>query len=80
MELKGTAWQNSRWKLDIYNLQKPDGTKVEAGVVRHPGAVILVPIDANGEVLMLKQYRLPFDRLENCNDFFGDSPEHVDLQ
>ncbi|MFK7801255.1 MAG: NUDIX hydrolase [Anaerolineae bacterium] len=61
MELKRTAWQNSKWKLDIYDLQKPDGTKVEAGVVRHPGAVILVPIDENGAVLMLKQYRLPLD-------------------
>lgn len=63
MELKGTVWQNSKWRLDVYNLQKPDGETVEAGVVRHPGAVILVPMDENGDVLMLRQYRLPLDTI-----------------
>jgi ADP-ribose pyrophosphatase len=61
MEPKRTAWQNNKWRLDIYELEKPDGSIEEAGIVRHPGAVILVPVDVNGEVLMLKQYRLPLD-------------------
>ena len=62
MNKKRTAWGNKKWRLDIYELTKPDGEKVETAVVRHPGAVVLVPIDEMGNVLMLKQYRLPLDQ------------------
>ncbi|MEM9773574.1 MAG: NUDIX hydrolase [Chloroflexota bacterium] len=63
MEAKRTAWQNSKWRLDIYELEKPDGERVETAVVRHSGAVVLVPITATGKVLMLRQYRLPLDQI-----------------
>lgn len=63
MQVKRTAWQNEKWRLDVYDLEKPDGSKVETGVVRHPGAVILVPIDDNGDVVMLRQYRLPLNKI-----------------
>ncbi len=62
MTFKRTIWGSEKWRLDGYELQKPDGSMVETAVVRHPGAVILVPIDENGDVLMLKQYRLPLDQ------------------
>ena len=62
MKPKRTAWQNNKWRLDIYELTKPDGKLVETAVVRHPGAVMMVPITAAGKVLMLKQYRLPLDQ------------------
>ena len=62
MNVKRTAWDSEKWRLDIYDLTKPNGEKVETAVVRHPGAVILVPIDENGDVLILKQYRLPLDQ------------------
>ena len=62
MEPTKTVWESSKWRIDIYELEKPDGSAVETAVVRHPGAVLLVPIDENGKVLMLKQYRLPMDR------------------
>ena len=61
MQLTKTLWESSKWRIDIYDLEKPDGTLVETAVVRHPGAVLLVPVDENGKVLMLKQYRLPLD-------------------
>ena len=61
MDVKKTAWESEKWRLDIYELTKPDGAQVETAVVRHPGAVMLVPVDENGMVLMLKQYRLPLD-------------------
>lgn len=63
MNPKRTAWQNSKWRLDIYELAKPDGERVETAVVRHPGAVMMVPLTAAGKVLMLKQYRLPLDQV-----------------
>jgi len=63
MKPKRTAWQNSKWRLDIYDLTKPNGELVETAVVRHPGAVMMVPITEEGKVLMLRQYRLPLDQI-----------------
>ena len=31
--------------------------------IRHPGAVCLVPLTAEGEILMVRQYRYPFGRM-----------------
>jgi ADP-ribose pyrophosphatase len=35
----------------------PNGHEVELDVVRHPGAAAVVPLDAEGRVLMVRQYR-----------------------
>lgn len=35
----------------------PDGFTFEREVIRHPGAVAVVPLDADGSVLMIRQYR-----------------------
>ena len=37
----------------------PDGRRITREVVRHPGAVAIVPIDAADNVLMVRQYRYP---------------------
>jgi ADP-ribose pyrophosphatase len=38
-------------------LQTPHGEVLERHVVRHPGAVVVVPVTARREVLMVRQYR-----------------------
>lgn len=35
----------------------PNGRKTTFGVVEHPGAVAVVPVFGNGDVLLLKQFR-----------------------
>lgn len=35
----------------------PRGEKLDAELVRHPGSVVLIPITATGEVVLVKQYR-----------------------
>lgn len=35
----------------------PDGAEHEYMIVKHPGAVAVVPVDAHGRVLMVRQYR-----------------------
>ena len=35
----------------------PNGHQVELDVVRHPGAAAVVPLDADGSLLMVRQYR-----------------------
>lgn len=36
----------------------PNGRSTTLNIVEHPGAVAIVPIHANGDVLLLKQFRL----------------------
>lgn len=35
----------------------PDGTETLRDIVYHPNSVVIVPIDANGDVLMVRQFR-----------------------
>jgi 8-oxo-dGTP pyrophosphatase MutT (NUDIX family) len=44
-------------------LLDPDGNSFERSIVRHPGAVHIVPVDANRRVTLVRQYRAPADRL-----------------
>ena len=58
------AWQGSSWRLQIQQIQLPDGRTIEKGIIDHPGAVVMVPLrdTASGpEVIMLRQYRLALD-------------------
>ena len=41
--------------------QAPDGTVFERDIVRHPGAVSVVPLLASGEVVLVRQYRAALD-------------------
>lgn len=36
----------------------PDGNEFDRHVVHHPGAVVVVPVDADGAVLMVRQWRV----------------------
>ena len=38
----------------------PNGKPAIREVMRHPGAVAVVPIDENGNVILVRQYRYPF--------------------
>jgi ADP-ribose pyrophosphatase len=37
---------------------RPDGLESSRDIVRHPGAVVIAPLDANGELFLVVQYRL----------------------
>ena len=41
----------------------PDGTTFEREVVRHPGAVSVVPLHEDGDVVLVRQYRAPIDQM-----------------
>ena len=58
----------------------PDGEEFERHVVHHPGAVVVVPVDDDGRVLMVRQYRVAVggSLLEvpaGKRDVDGESPE-----
>lgn len=41
--------------------ESPGGIVFEREIVRHPGAVSVVPLDADGSVIMVRQYRAALD-------------------
>jgi ADP-ribose pyrophosphatase len=60
----------------------PDGTEFVRDVVRHPGAVSVVPLLDDGDVVLVRQYRAPLDRLvleipAGKRDVAGEPPEET---
>jgi 8-oxo-dGTP pyrophosphatase MutT (NUDIX family) len=58
----------------------PDGTVFERDIVRHPGAVAVVPLDARGHVTLVRQFRAALDQLvieipAGKRDVAGEPPE-----
>ena len=58
----------------------PDGAQFDRHVVLHPGAVVVVPVDADGNALLVRQYRVAAGRelLEvpaGKRDVPGEPPE-----
>lgn len=45
-------------KLDLLEVTLPDGATSRREVVRHPGAVAMVALDDEGQVLLVRQYRI----------------------
>ena len=47
-------------KLDGYQVELDNGTQTFREVIEHPGGVCVLPIDENGDVYMVRQFRYPF--------------------
>lgn len=47
-------------RLDRLHVAAPDGTTFQREVVRHPGAVAVLPV-VDGAVVLIRQYRAPVD-------------------
>ena len=50
-------------KLFVDDVELPDGKKAIREIVRHPGAVCVIPIDSDDNVIMIKQFRYPFSEV-----------------
>ncbi len=44
-------------RLYVERVRLPNGNVCELEIVRHPGAAAVVPVDADGRVLLVRQYR-----------------------
>ena len=47
-------------KLYVDQVELDNGTRTIREVIEHPGGVCVLPIDENGDVYMVKQFRYPF--------------------
>lgn len=50
-------------KLFVDDIELPNGQKSIREVVRHSGAVCVIPITDEGEVVMVRQFRYPFGKV-----------------
>ncbi|HUC37487.1 MAG TPA: NUDIX hydrolase [Acidimicrobiales bacterium] len=72
------------WRISLVKatFEAPDGTEFTRDVVRHPGAVAVVPVTEDRRALLVRQYRGPVDRelLEipaGTRDVEGEDPEQT---
>lgn len=50
-------------KLFVDTVELPNGELATREIVRHPGAVCVLPLTSDGEVIMVKQFRYPFNEV-----------------
>jgi ADP-ribose pyrophosphatase len=50
------------FSVEVTRKRHPNGREHEVAIVRHPPAVVVVPIEADGRVVLIKQYRPALDR------------------
>lgn len=50
-------------KLDVHEVRLPDGNLSKREIVQHPGAVAVVALDADQNVLLVRQFRLAANKI-----------------
>jgi ADP-ribose pyrophosphatase len=72
------------WRISVVDarFRAPDGATFHRDVVRHPGAVAVVPVTERGTAVLVRQYRGSLDRwmLEipaGTRDVAGEPPEET---
>jgi 8-oxo-dGTP pyrophosphatase MutT (NUDIX family) len=53
------------WLFTVHKvyLEDPDGNPFDRFVIRHPGAVAVIPLHDDGRVTLVRQYRAPLDTM-----------------
>ena len=57
MSLPEVLYQAKRFRVERVTQESPDGTKHAKDIVRHPGAVAIVPILDDGRICFVENYR-----------------------
>lgn len=75
-----TVFDGKLLQLRVDTLEAPDGQRYDRELVHHPGAVAVIPITDDGEVVLVRQYRSAVDEhlLEipaGLLDMAGEPPE-----
>jgi ADP-ribose pyrophosphatase len=50
------------FSVEVTKKRFPNGKEHEVAIVRHPPAVVVIPIDDDGQVVLIRQYRAAIDR------------------
>jgi ADP-ribose pyrophosphatase len=57
-----TIYKGRVFSVETGRRRFPNGTEHEVAIVRHAPSVVLIPIDGDGRVIIVRQYRAPLDR------------------
>jgi ADP-ribose pyrophosphatase len=55
-------YQGRAFAISVDRVTLPSGHTTDMDVVRHPGSVVLVPVTAEGDLILIRQYRYVIDR------------------
>ena len=58
-----TAYDGKFLKVSRDRIRLPDGTESHREYIRHPGAVVILPLFEDGRVLLERQFRYPNDQV-----------------
>jgi len=50
------------FSVEVDRRRFPDGREHEVAIVRHPPAVVIIPIEDDGRIVLIRQYRAALDR------------------
>lgn len=59
----GVAYDGGFLKLHRDEVSLPDGKRTAREYIKHPGAVVILPVLDDGRVLLERQFRYPLDRV-----------------
>jgi ADP-ribose pyrophosphatase len=45
------------FSVHVETIPLPKGGELQAEIVRHPGSVVIIPVTANGDIVLVRQYR-----------------------
>jgi ADP-ribose pyrophosphatase len=51
------VFEGKVFEVVVESITLPNGKKLEAEVVRHPGSVVLIPMTDDGQIILVRQYR-----------------------
>lgn len=56
------VYQGRAFAISVDRVTLPSGHTTNMDVVRHPGSVVLIPVTADGDLILIRQYRYVIDR------------------
>lgn len=57
-----TVYRGRVFSVEVGRRRFPNGRDHEVAIVRHPPSVVLIPIEDDGRVMLIRQYRVSVDR------------------
>jgi len=52
-----TVFQGRVFTVRVETISLPKGGELQAEIVRHPGSVVIIPVTAQNEIVLVRQYR-----------------------
>jgi ADP-ribose pyrophosphatase len=51
------AFEGRVFTVNVETIVLPRGDRLEAEIVRHPGSAVIIPVTADGKIVLVRQYR-----------------------